>query len=265
MIEPEDLRPEIAAFLAAEVAAGTACRAFGAILPTALYERARPWQRRCHEAGWAGLHWPTQYGGRGLTTAHTAVWFEECAKARVAPYLNLQGLVLAGGAIMKFGTDAQKEKFLRPTLSGDILWCQLFSEPDAGSDLAGLATVAERDGDQYRVTGQKVWSSNAQFAEYGILMARTDPDAPKHKGISFFLFDMTAPGVEVRPLKQATGDSEFCEVFLDGAPMPTDALLGPEHDGWNVGALGPGGRARVTGSERTHRIRPAPAGDARSR
>jgi alkylation response protein AidB-like acyl-CoA dehydrogenase len=173
-------------------------------------------------------------GGRGLSRAHTAVWMEECARAQVSPYLNLQGLVLAGEAILRSGTDEQRRRFLPPTLTGELLWCQLFSEPGAGSDLTSLTTSAVADGDRYVIDGAKVWSSNAQHAEYGILLARTDPGQRGHRGISFFLLDMATPGVAVRPIRQMTGDQEFCEVFLDGVAVPAEARLGPENEGWRV-------------------------------
>ncbi len=177
--------------------------------------------------GFAGLHWPVEHGGRGLGRAHTAVWLEECARAQVSPYLNLQGLVLAGEAILRSGTDEQRRRYLPPTLTGELLWCQLFSEPGAGSDLTSLATSAVGDGESYRIDGTKIWSSNAQHAEYGILLARTDPQQRGHRGISFFLLDMATPGVEVRPIRQMTGDAEFCEVFLDGVAVPRTSRLGP--------------------------------------
>ncbi len=221
-------------FLRSSIEDGSACPAFGAIMPPAFHGRARAWQRRIHDAGLAGLHWPAAHGGRGYDRAHTAIWSEECARADVQPYLNLQGIVLAGEAIIRRGTDDQQARFLPPTLTGEILWCQLFSEPEAGSDLGGLRTTAVRDGDRYVINGQKVWCSNGQFAEFGILLARTDPDEPGHRGISFFLIDMETPGVTVRPLTQMTGDQEFCEVFLDDVELPADALLGPEHGGWLV-------------------------------
>ena len=227
-------RAEAVQFLSEAVDAGEACPAYGAILVPALHEHARRWQRYCFDHGWAGLHWPAGCGGRGLSRDHTGVWMEECERAGVAPYLNLQGIVLAGEAIMRTGTDRQREQFLRPTLSGEMLWCQLFSEPGAGSDLGGLGTSAVPDGNRFVLNGQKVWSSNAQFAEYGILMARTEPDAPKHRGISFFLLNMKLPGVEVRPIQQMTGDREFCEVFFDEVSMPADALLGERGGGWGV-------------------------------
>lgn len=204
-------------------------------MPPALFDTARRWQRRIHEAGFAGIDWPVEFGGRGLSAAHAAVWHDECARAGVAAYMNFQGVVLAGAAIRKFGTADQRARYLDATLRADIVWCQLFSEPGSGSDLAGLTTRAEsRPDGSWRVTGQKVWSSTAQLAQHAILLARTDPDQPGHRGISFFLFDLSVPGVEVRPIRQMTGDSEFCEVFLDDAPVGSDALLGPLHGGWTV-------------------------------
>ncbi|HJL99417.1 MAG TPA: acyl-CoA dehydrogenase family protein, partial [Acidimicrobiales bacterium] len=214
----EAFREQTAAFISRAVASGDACPAYGAILPPDRHPQAMHWQRFCFDEGWAGVHWPVEYGGMGLSPEHNIVWHEECALNEVAPYLNLQGIVLAGEAILRSGTDQQRERFLRPTLSNEILWCQLFSEPGAGSDLAGLQTSAVRDGDHFILNGQKVWSSNAQFAQYGILMARTDTQQPKHKGITFFLLDMQLPGIEVRPIKQMTGDSEFCEVFFTDVP-----------------------------------------------
>jgi len=230
----ESFRAEAVTFLAEAQAAGTACPAYGAILPPALHDRARAWQGHMASAGFAGLHWPVEHGGRGLSRAHTGVWMEECARAQVSPYLNLQGLVLAGEAILRSGTDEQRRRFLPPTLTGELLWCQLFSEPGAGSDLTSLTTSAVADGEGYVVEGTKVWSSNAQFAEYGILLARTDPTPRGHRGISFFLLDMAAPGVDVRPIRQMTGDAEFCEVFLDRVQVPGAARLGPENEGWRV-------------------------------
>lgn len=230
----EAFRIECAHFISVAKESGEACPAYGAILPPAFHQDAMRWQRYCYESGWAGVHWSTDHGGMGLSKDHNVVWHEECAKAEIAPYLNLQGLVLAGEAIMRCGTPEQKKAFLRPTLKNEILWCQLFSEPGAGSDLAGLQSSAILDGDYFVLNGQKVWSSNAQFAQFGILMARTDFQASKHKGISFFLLDMNLPGIEVRPLKQMTGDHEFCEVFFDDVLMPKNALLGDLHGGWSV-------------------------------
>ncbi len=232
--ELELFRDSAMAFIAESIDSNLACPAFGVILSPELHEPARRWQHHMFESGWAGLYWPAEFGGQGLTRAHDAIWHEECARARVAPYLNLQGIVLAGEAIMRSGTQAQKERYLRSTLSGDTLWCQLFSEPGAGSDLASLQSRATEDGGNYMLSGQKVWSSNAQFAQMGILLARTHPEAPRHRGISFFLLDMSLPGIDIRPLRQITGEEEFCEVFFDDVSMPSRALLGPENEGWRV-------------------------------
>ncbi|HAX04767.1 MAG TPA: acyl-CoA dehydrogenase [Acidimicrobiaceae bacterium] len=227
-------RQQAAEFIKAAVISGDACPAYGAILPPDLHQQAMHWQRFCFDSSWAGVHWPVDHGGMGLTPEHNVVWHEECATAEVAPYLNLQGIVLAGEAILRSGTQEQRDYFLRPTLSNEILWCQLFSEPGAGSDLAGLQTSAVEDGDSFILNGQKVWSSNAQFAQYGILMARTDTEQPKHKGITFFLLDMNLAGIEVRPIQQMTGDSEFCEVFFTDVSLPANSVLGDLNGGWSV-------------------------------
>jgi alkylation response protein AidB-like acyl-CoA dehydrogenase len=242
-VDVEELRADARAWLADQAA--TAPPDYGAICPPELIEEGRAWQRRLAEAGWAGLHWPVEHGGRGLTPAHQAAWIEECARAGVPPVLNMVGLVLAAGSILRFGDPAQQDLHLRPTLWGDQVWCQLFSEPGAGSDLASLTTTAVRDGDRFVVDGQKVWCSGGRVSDWGILMARTDPAAPKHQGISFFVIDMATPGVEVRPLRQMTGGSEFDEVFLTGVELPADALLGPLNGGWGVGMA-------VLTSERGH-------------
>lgn len=223
---------------AAEWIAGHKDRAprdYGAICPPDLVDAAVEWQSLLFASGWAGLHWPTEHGGRGLTAAHHAAWVEECAKASVPPVLNMVGLVLAGGAVMAFGSEEQKSRHLRATLSAEHVWCQLFSEPGAGSDLASLSTRAELDGDRWVVNGQKVWCSGGRCANWGILMARTRPDGAKHDGISFFLCPMDAPGIDVRPLRQMTGESEFDEVFFTDAEIPADSLIGPLHGGWGVG------------------------------
>ncbi len=234
MTDLRQFRAEVVAFVEAAKESGIACPAFGAIVPPDMVELSQRWQAHAFANGWSALHWPVEHGGRGLSRAHTTVWYEECARAQVAPYLNLQGYVLAAESIMRSGTDEQKAAFLPRTAAGDIVWCQLFSEPGAGSDLAGLQTSAVRDGDDYVLNGQKVWSSNAQFADYGILLARTSLDLPRHKGISFFLLDMRLPGIDVRPLRQMTGDEEFCEVFFDDVAVPRSSLLGPENEGWRV-------------------------------
>ncbi len=207
---------------------------YGAICPPDMIDRALTWQRHLFVEGWAGIDWPTEYGGRGLSPEHRGAWVRACALTGVPPFLNMVGTVLAGGSTMLFGSDEQKAEHLRPILSAEHTWCQLFSEPGAGSDLAGLSTRAELDGDEYVITGQKVWCSGARYSDRGILLARTDSSAAKHKGISFFLFDMTNPGIDVRPLKQMTGEAEFDEVFLDEVRVPASSLLGPVHGGWGV-------------------------------
>jgi alkylation response protein AidB-like acyl-CoA dehydrogenase len=210
-------------------------RDYGAICPPELVDEGRAWQRRLFDAGYAGIHWPAEHGGRGLTPEHDAVWKLECARAGVPPVLNMVGLVLAGQAILRYGTPEQQDAHLRPTLTADRVWCQLFSEPGAGSDLGSLSTRAERDGDDFVVDGQKVWCSGGRVSDWGILMARTDATAKKHEGISFFLCPMDLPGIEVRPLRQMTGGSEFDEVFFTDVHLPAEHLLGPLHGGWGVG------------------------------
>jgi hypothetical protein len=228
----DDLRDQARRWLSEHAA--EAPRDYGAILPPELVDEGRAWQRTLFAAGWAGLHWPTEHGGRGLTPAHTAAWTTECALAEVPPWINMVGVVLTGGSILAFGTPEQQAVHLPAILRAEQVWCQLFSEPGAGSDLASLSCRAVSDGDSWVVSGQKVWCSNGRVADRGILLARTDPDSPRHAGISFFLVDMHAPGVEVRPLRQMTGGSEFDEVFLDEVRLPSDALLGPLHGGWGV-------------------------------
>jgi alkylation response protein AidB-like acyl-CoA dehydrogenase len=208
---------------------------YGPICPPDQIDAGIAWQRRLYDAGYAGIHWPIDVGGRGLTPEHNAAFLLECAIAGVPPVLNMVGLVLAGGSVLMFGTDEQQGEHLHATLRAEQVWCQLFSEPGAGSDLGGLTTRAERDGDDFVVNGQKVWCSGGRYSNWGILMARTDADAPKHKGISFFLCPMDLPGIDVRPLRQMTGDAEFDEVFFTDVRLPAAHLLGPLHGGWGVG------------------------------
>ena len=200
-----------------------------------LIDEGVAWQRRIAVAGYAGIDWPREVGGRGLTREHNSAWMLECALAGVPPVLNMVGLVLTAGSLLAFGTDEQKAEHLEATLHADRVWCQLFSEPGAGSDLGGLATRAEADGDRFVVNGQKVWCSGGRYSDWGILMARTDPAAPKHQGISFFLCPMDLPGIEVWPLRQMTGEAEFDEVFFTDVSLPASNLIGPLHGGWGVG------------------------------
>ena len=243
MISVDDFQAAAREWLAAN--RHLAPRDYGAICPPDLIEHGIDWQRSIHAAGFAGIHWPVEHGGHGLTPEHNAVWMLECALAGVPPFLNMVGLVLTGGAVQRFGTPAQQVEHLRPTLEANRIWCQLFSEPGAGSDLGGLSTKAERDGDDFVVNGQKVWCSGGRYSDWGILMARTDADAKKHEGISFFLCPMDLPGIEIRPLQQMTGEAEFDEVFFTDVHLPASNLLGPLHGGWGVGMA-------VLTSERGH-------------
>jgi alkylation response protein AidB-like acyl-CoA dehydrogenase len=192
----------------------------------------RVWQRDVHAAGYAGLSWPVEYGGRGASIMERAIWAEEIDRAGAPDPLNAIGEGFAGPTIVEFGTEQQKRRFLPPILRGDEIWCQLFSEPEAGSDLAGLRTVAERVDGGWEVTGQKVWTSRAQLADHAILLARTGPD--RHRGITYFLLPMDQPGVVVRPLRQITGEDEFSETFLERAFVPDGNRLGEVNAGWRI-------------------------------
>jgi alkylation response protein AidB-like acyl-CoA dehydrogenase len=198
------------------------------------YHWRRDFQRRLADDGWAAVHWPPEYGGRGATMTESAIFFEELGRAGAPLPANVLGLLLAGPTIMQWGTDAQKERHLSPILTAEEIWCQGFSEPDAGSDLAAVKTRAVRDGDDWVVTGQKVWTSGAQYSKWCMLVARTDQEAAKHKGLTYFLMDMEQDGVQVRPLRQITGESEFNELFIDGARIPDANVLGGEGNGWRV-------------------------------
>jgi len=198
------------------------------------YSWRRDFQRRLADGGWAAVHWPVQYGGRGATLTESAIFFEELARAGAPLPANVLGLLLAGPTIMTWGTSEQKERYLHPILTAEEIWCQGFSEPDAGSDLASLKTRAVRDGDEWVITGQKVWTSGAQYSKWCMLVARTDADVPKHKGLTYFLMDMEQDGVAVVPLRQITGSPEFNELFIDGARVPEANVLGGEGNGWKV-------------------------------
>ena len=197
-------------------------------------KRATEWQRTLYDNGWAGLTWPKEFGGRGASPAEAIIFAQEAAHFDVSQGFHGTALALVGPALMHHGTTQQQARYLPPLLRGDEQWCQLFSEPGAGSDLAALATRAVRDGDEFVVNGQKVWNSAAQHADFGILIVRTDPDAPKHRGITFLILDMAAPGVDVRPLREATGQAFFNEVFFDDVRVPIDQVVGEIDGGWGV-------------------------------
>jgi alkylation response protein AidB-like acyl-CoA dehydrogenase len=194
----------------------------------------RVWQRRLHEGRWAAVSWPKEYGGRGATLPQQAIFWEEMARVEAPPMANALGLGLIGPTIIAHGTEAQKKRFIPKILSAEEIWCQGFSEPNAGSDLASLQTEARLDGDHYVVNGQKVWTSYGWVGNWCELVVRTDPNAPKHKGLSVLLIDMSSAGVEVRPLRQMTGESEFNEMFFRDVRVPVENLLGQVNDGWNV-------------------------------
>jgi alkylation response protein AidB-like acyl-CoA dehydrogenase len=200
----------------------------------ARFEFERDWQRKLHEAGWAGISWPKEYGGRGATLIEQAIFSEEMGRARAPRPANLLGLVMGGPVVIAHGTTEQKERYLEPILAAEEIWCQGFSEPEAGSDLASLKTRAVTDDGGWRVTGQKVWTSFAQYSKWCMLVARTDPEAPKHKGLTYFLLDMEQDEVEVRPLRQITGEAEFNELFFEGAWIPDENVVGGVGNGWNV-------------------------------
>lgn len=250
---PDDVqfRTELRAWL------GPAVAALGPE-PAAAHERLAWWRRwatAVFEAGYAGLSWPESFGGRGASVVQQAIYVEECALADAPPRLNAIGEGMAGPTIVDHGSDEQKRRFLDGILRGTQMWCQLFSEPDAGSDLASLSTRAERDGDGWRITGQKVWTSGAHIADYGILLARSG-GGPRHKGITYFLLPMRQDGVTVRPLRHMLGEAEFNEVHLDGVRIGDDLRVGAVDGGWAVAmaTLGYERSAIATGRVNTRRV-----------
>lgn len=195
---------------------------------------ARAWQQRKFEAGWAGVAWPGEYGGRGGSPIQQIIFDQEESDFDVPRDALIVGLGWCGPALLFHGSQELRSRFLQPLLAGQEVWCQLFSEPGAGSDLAGLATRAIRDGDEWIIDGQKVWTTFAHLSDWGLCIARTDPDAPKHRGLSAFIIDMHAPGVEARPLRQMTGAANFNEVFLSEVRVPDSHRVGEVGDGWRV-------------------------------
>jgi alkylation response protein AidB-like acyl-CoA dehydrogenase len=198
------------------------------------FEWRRQWQRKLHGGGWAGVWWPPEYGGRGATLVEQAIFSEEITRQRLPAPVNVLGLLLAGPTIMVHGTDEQKQRLLEPILSAEEIWCQGFSEPGAGSDFANVQTRAVKADGGWVITGQKVWTSIAHQAKWCMLVARTDPDAPKHKGLTYFALDMEQEGVEVRPLRQLTGHAEFNELFFQEAFVSDEDVVGDVNGGWSV-------------------------------
>ncbi len=204
------------------------------IPPEDRVDMLRDWQRRLHEGGWAGISWPKEYGGRGATLIEQAIFNQEVARLKAPPPINVIGLGMAGPTIIAHGSHEQKQRYLEKILSAEEIWCQGFSEPGAGSDLGGLRSSAIPDGDSWIINGQKVWTSLAHVAQWCIFLARTDPTAPKHKGITYFLVDMSSPGIEIRPLRQITGSADFNEMFFTDVRVPRESILGEVNDGWRI-------------------------------
>ena len=199
-----------------------------------LLEAAAEWQKKKYDAGWAMIHWPKEFGGIGATPIERIIWAQEESKFNVPKGVYEIGLGMAGPVMMEYATDEQKERYLPPMAEGKEIWCQLFSEPSAGSDVAGLRSKAVQDGENWIVNGQKVWTSGAHFSDFGILVVRHDPSLEKHKGLTFFFVDMKSPGIEVKPIKQLTGGSSFNEVYFNDVVIPDSQRLGEIGDGWKV-------------------------------
>lgn len=201
---------------------------------TQRFECLRAWQKKMYEAGWVGIHWPKEFGGRGATLIEQTIFIEEMARAAAPPLINVLGLSLLGPTLIAYGTEAQKKRFLANILSADEIWCQGYSEPNAGSDLASLRSEAVREDDHFIVNGQKTWTSFGHFADWCFAVVRTNPDVPKHKGLTYLLTDMHSPGISVRPLRQMTGDSEFNEVSFQNVRVPVENVVGNIDGGWEI-------------------------------
>tara|TARA_R110000824_G_scaffold118960_2_gene271600 strand:- start:221394 stop:222638 length:1245 start_codon:yes stop_codon:yes gene_type:complete len=197
-------------------------------------QASKDWQRKKYEAGWACLHWPKEYGGRGATPIERVIWQQEEGVYAALSSLFIIGHGMCGPTMMAFASEEHKKKYLPPLASGEHIWCQLFSEPAGGSDLAGLRTKAERDGDDWVINGQKIWTSGAHYSDFGILITRTDPTVPKHKGLTMFFLDMRSPGIDIRPIKQVNGQSGFNEVYFNDVRIPDSQRLGKVGEGWQV-------------------------------
>ncbi|HKA54478.1 MAG TPA: acyl-CoA dehydrogenase [Candidatus Binatia bacterium] len=232
--EEEAFRRDLRTWLRQNLPEGYDPQKFDEIDADARFEFQRAWQKKAHAAGWVGIHWPKEYGGRGASLMEMFIFNQEMNKARAPRYANTLGLMMSGPTIIHWGTEEQKRRYLPKILSGEEIWCEGLSEPNAGSDLASMQTRAVEDGDYFVINGQKVWTSYAHRADYIQLFVRTDPNTAKHKGISCLIVDLKTPGVTVRPLVQITGDAEFNEVFFEDARVPRTNLLGPRDEGWKV-------------------------------
>lgn len=192
------------------------------------------WERKLHGGGWSGINWPKEYGGRGATLVERAIYAEELARAKAPEGINIIGHNLVATTLLRHGTEEQKQRFLPKIMSSEEVWCQGFSEPNAGSDLASVRTKAELRGNKFVVNGQKVWTSFAQYSHWCFALVRTDPDATKHKGLSFLLIDMKSPGISIRPLRQISGENEFNETFFDDVEVPAENIVGEVNGGWKI-------------------------------
>jgi alkylation response protein AidB-like acyl-CoA dehydrogenase len=231
----EAFRKEVRAWLETNLPDDLRGRAFAASrADREEVQKLRAWQKDMHAAGFVGLDWPREFGGRGASIVEMVILYQEMARAESPQLVNRGGVSILGPTLMKYGTAAQQKRFLPKILTADELWCQGFSEPNAGSDLANLQTRAVLEGDDFIVNGQKVWTSMGHVADWCFLLVRTDPGAPKHKGISFLLVDMKTPGITVRPLRQITGEAEFNETFFDSVRVPKENLVGKLNEGWSV-------------------------------
>jgi alkylation response protein AidB-like acyl-CoA dehydrogenase len=235
--EQQSFRDEVRSWLSRNLPAdwSTKVQAASDVPREEAYDFLRQWQRKMYEAGFVGVTWPKESGGRGLTFMEEMILQEEMALAKAPGVLNILAVGMAGPTINAYGTDEQKKRYPAKMLSCEEIWCQGYSEPNSGSDLASLQTRAVKDGEYYVINGQKVWTSLAHISDWMMLLARTDPSAPKHKGITYFLLDMHAPGVTVKPLKQLTGDAEFNEVYFDNVRVHESQILGGLNNGWAVG------------------------------
>ncbi|MBL6813128.1 MAG: acyl-CoA dehydrogenase family protein [Luminiphilus sp.] len=227
---PEEarFREEAASWLAENAPTDDAFRALSPL------EQAKVWQKRKYDAGWACMGWAPEFGGRGASAIEEVIWRQEESQYDLPANFFLIGQGMIGPTLMAWASDEDKARFLPPLASGEEVWCQLFSEPAGGSDLAALRTRAERDGDDWVINGQKIWTSGAHYSDYGVIVVRTDPTVPKHKGLSYFYVDMKAPGVEIKPIKQLTGDSDFNEVYFTDVRVSDSQRLGEVGQGWQV-------------------------------
>jgi acyl-CoA dehydrogenase len=238
--EEAKFRAEVRAWIAAnapkQYEAGLRTSGFGhtALEGVDVIKASKEWQKKKFDAGWACLHWPKEYGGRGATPIERVIWQQEEGVYAMLSSLFIIGHGMCGPTMMAYASEEHKRSYLPPLAAGEHIWCQLFSEPAGGSDLAGLRTKAERDGDDWVINGQKIWTSGAQHSDYGILITRTDPTVPKHKGLTMFFLSMKTPGIEIRPIKQVNGQSGFNEVYFTDVRIPDSQRLGKVGDGWNV-------------------------------